>query len=106
MPGSIQTIFLTRQNGMTVFCFDGRAFASLKISLSCFSIVCATDACVLFSECRRINILVITWFVWWLEVVLVIALHCPNIRSSISVFRRRSDMIRFNKGAWVVSAWK
>ena len=48
--------------------------------------------------------LVMIWVACWFEVVLVIPFHCPNIRSSSSVLSRRSDIMRFSKGAWFVSA--
>ena len=98
MPGSEQRVSI-QAFGMTVLHFCGRDFASFKTSLSCLSILCIPDACILFSEFRRTNMLVMIWLVCWFDVVLVIALHCPNIRSSISVFRRRSDIIQFSKGA-------
>lgn len=85
-------------SGMIVFCFGGKACASFKTSLSCFCTVHFPDD-GMFSYFRHINILVMMWPVCLLEVFLVIALHCPNIRSSSSVLRRRGDMMQFSKGA-------
>ena len=79
---------MSHASGMTVFCFGGRACASFEIALPCFRNVHIPDAATLFSEASRVNILVMMWLLCLFEVFLVIALHCPNMRSSSSALRR------------------